>query len=98
MTNLPKEIHDDKYVIKSKEQQDSETRSVEFKKLVNSIVINKLGPDIAKLDDIAEEHGMDKAWEHVGLLVHQGVEAGLMFQAKKVQKLQKKVEDLEGKK
>jgi hypothetical protein len=77
-------IDQDKYKIQTPEEK----RKKEFKILVNQIVTNKLGKQILALDDIAEKQGLED-------IINNAVIAGLEFQAKKIQKLQKKIEELE---
>jgi hypothetical protein len=84
-------IDQDKYKIQTPEEK----RKKEFKILVNQIVTNKLGKQILALDDIAEKQGIDAAFGAVGDIISNAVIAGLEFQAKKIQKLQKKIEELE---
>ena len=66
-----------------------EKRQLELKKLVNGIIVSQLGPDIAKLDTMEP----DAAWGEVGLIINKAVTAGLMFQAKKIQELEKEIAD-----
>lgn len=81
---------DEKKVILTPEEK----RQKQFKILVNQIVVNQLGPSIAQLDAIASSNGIDAAWEQVGVVVQKAVMAGLAHQAKRIQKLEKQIEEL----
>jgi hypothetical protein len=82
-----------KYDLETPEQK----RAKEFKLLVSKLVVEQMGAEIEKIDDIKEEKGEDAAWEYVGYLLHLGVEVGLMYQGAKVQGLQNEVRDLKNK-
>ena len=68
-----------------------EQRAIQFKKLVNKIVMENISEDIFALDDIASKQGVDKAFESVGDIIHKAVKCGLLYQAERIQGLEKEL-------